>query len=111
MQQTQALHGKKVALKVSAQDAPVLRERAEEFFKALHGKIIKADDQVLFGQVLLWVEATKPKGTVRIGQGTKVKISISKEQLRQSCPSCGRDQHQGQLVCADCGTDLPVVTV
>lgn len=111
MPQTEAVQGKKVALKVSAQDAPVLREQGSDFVKALRGKVIKANDQVLFGQVLLWVEATKPKGLVAIGNDTKVKISITDRPLLPSCASCGREQQRGQMVCAHCGADLPVVSV
>ena len=111
MQQAEASQGKKVALMVSAQDAPALRERGQDFFKALHGKTIKPNDQVRFGDVLLWVEATKPKGTVRIGQNTKVKISISKKELRPSCAACAQQQEQGASVCSSCGADLPVVEV
>ncbi|MBU1274987.1 MAG: hypothetical protein KJ720_06380 [Proteobacteria bacterium] len=111
MPQTEVVQGKKVALMVSAQDAPMLRERGNDFFKALRGKTIKPNDQVLFDEVLLWVEATKPKGVVRIGDNTKVKISISKKELRPSCPSCSQEQQQGEMVCSNCGTDLPVVTV
>ncbi|MCF8099737.1 MAG: hypothetical protein K9K65_17990 [Desulfarculaceae bacterium] len=111
MQQAEVIQGKKVALKVSAQDAPVLREKGQDFFKALNGKTIKPNDQVRFGDVLLWVEATKPKGTVRISQNTKVKISISKKELRPSCLSCAQQQEQGASVCSNCGADLPVVEV
>ena len=111
MQQAEAMPGKKVALMVSAQDAPVLREKGQDFFKALNGKTIKPNDQVRFGDVLLWVEATKPKGTVRIGQNTKVKISISKKELRPSCAACSQEQQQGELVCSNCGAELPVVEV
>ena len=111
MQQAEAIQGKKVALQVSAQDAPALRERGQDFFKALNGKTIKPNDQVRFGDVLLWVEATKPKGTVRIGQNTKVKISISKKELRPACPSCSQQVQRGDQVCPQCGAELPVVEV
>lgn len=111
MQQAEVTQGKKVALKVSAQDAPALRQLGPDLFKALRGKAIKPNDQVLFGQMLLWVEATKPKGTVRIGENTKVKISISKQQLLPSCSACGREQEPGELVCSNCGAQLPVVKV
>lgn len=111
MPQIQSQPGKKVALRVGSQDAPKLRERTQDFFQALRGKTVKADDQVLFGEVLLWVEATKPKGAVEIGRETKVKVSISKRQIRLSCPSCGRQQEQRGQACADCGADLPVVKV
>ena len=111
MQQAEVLKGKKVALEVSAQDAPMLRERGKDFLEALRGKTIKTDDQVLFGQVLLRVEATKPKGAVIIGNDTKVKISISKQQLRPSCGACSQEQQLGQAVCSNCGADLPVISV
>ncbi len=111
MQQAEALRGKKVALEVSAQDAPVLRERGKDFLEALKGKTIKPDDQVIFGQVLLRVEGTKPKGAVIIGNDTKVKISITNQQLRQSCAACSQEQPPGQVVCVSCGAELPVIKV
>lgn len=111
MPQMQAQPGKKVALKVSSQDAPKLRERTQDFFQALRGRTVKADDQVLFGEVLLWVEATKPKGMVEVGRDTKVKVSISKQALRLSCPACGQEQERRGQACAGCGAALPVVKV
>ncbi|BEQ13005.1 hypothetical protein [Desulfoferula mesophila] len=111
MQQAQIQTGKKVALRVGQDDASKLRENTQDFFNALRGKTVKPDDQVLFGDVLLWVEATKPKGVVAIGRDTKVKVAISKKELRQSCPSCGQAQDEHRRECAGCGADLQVVSL
>ncbi|MCB2193957.1 MAG: hypothetical protein KQI62_20450 [Deltaproteobacteria bacterium] len=111
MQQAEATQGKKVALQISAQDAAALREKGQDFFQALRGKTIKPNDQVRFGDMLLWVEATKPKGAVRINEKTKVKISIAKKELSPSCASCSQEVPQGEQVCPQCGSTLPVVEV
>ncbi len=111
MSGSEAMPGKKVKLEVHADDAAVLREKGMDFFKAMQGKTVSSEKKVLYGDVLLGVAATKPKGLVEIGKKTAIKMSITKEPLLLTCPHCGQAQDTPQENCAGCGGELPVVSI
>ena len=106
-----AAAGKKIKLNVNAEDADTLRESGKEFLDALQGKIVKPQGQVSYGNVLMQVMATKPKGTVQIGPKTAVKMAITKDPMVLTCPGCGQEQTSIQSECAGCGQSLDVVII
>jgi len=109
MHDAQTMPGKKVKLEVYQGDADALREKGQEFFQAMQGQVVQEDGQVVFGNVIMMVKATKPKGPVEIGKYTAIKMSLSKKPVSISCPHCGREQAEARTSCQDCGQGLPVV--
>ncbi|MCB2188410.1 MAG: hypothetical protein KQJ78_18475 [Deltaproteobacteria bacterium] len=111
MPEVEAVKGKKVALEVGPQDAQELKASGKEFISALVGKRMQAQDNIMFGNMLLRVESTKPKGVVFIDRNTTVKISIAKEPPRVNCPACEQEQSSAATACDACGAPLPVVEI
>lgn len=111
MSVTQALPGKKVKLEVSQDDAATLREHGQAFSMALLGKTITPDSLVAFGDVLLDVKGTKPKGPIEVVKNTAIKMSISKERPSITCPGCGQAHSTAAESCPQCGAELNVVTL
>lgn len=111
MTTTQALPGKKVKLAVWAEEAGILREQGQAFSMALMGKTIGPQSLVSFGDVLLGVKGTKPKGPIKVVKNTAIKMSVTKERPTITCPGCGQVHTTASNACQECGTPLDVVTL
>lgn len=107
----QAVPAKKVKLEINAAQADILREKGQAFIDALRGKVIKPDDSVVFGSMIMDVKATKPKGAVMIDKKTAVKMSITKNPVEINCPECGQAHQQPVETCSQCGARMDMVTL
>ncbi len=108
---TEVLPGKKVKMEIYAEDAPVLREKGQDFQQAIIGKTIQPEDQVMFNDVIIGVTATKPKGPVQVNKDTAIKVSITKKPMMLTCSHCGQDLQRYSPTCPGCGTNLQVVAI
>ena len=108
---SEVLPGKKVKMEIYAEDAPVLREKGQDFQQAIIGKTIQPEDQVLFNDVLIGVTATKPKGPVQVNKNTAIKMSISKKPMMLTCSNCGKQLQSHSDNCPGCGTAVQVVEI
>jgi hypothetical protein len=105
----QVTTAKKVQLEVHSAQADALREKGQDFMAALQGKMVKPNDSVVFGQMILDVKSTKPKGPVLIGKRTAVKMSISSKPMVLSCPGCGHVHDSPVESCTQCGAQMSMV--
>lgn len=111
METTQAQAGKKIKLEIFADDAANMREQGQAFGNALLGKTVKPQSQVRFGDMLLDVKATKPKGPVLVGKNTTIKMSVTNQKPSLTCSSCGQVHQGSEDSCESCGADLDVLSL